>query len=307
LYLSLARAPAERGTCAPPSYNRAYPAMRPMGVSFTPAAESALDRLFASPFGAYAKHCMEATKRRLVETLLQLTENQLKTVVDLYHCATSLPGYGYEPEEPIRNHCSWLMSVSTGMRKKGYVTICGQTGVFRGEFTGWLHYFCMNGLFDVALEYLGELDGARAAAELGEIMPDRGCKGDGRSAVHLALMRDAPLELVELMLSRARSPILEVRDVQRGNTPLACAVLRSTDVDVVKLLVRKDPAALHAINADGKRPVDLVLLARFKRVSELSTLLMACTNAFVAGGSAEVGVALERHSNGTEPVPKSCV
>jgi hypothetical protein len=123
-----------------------------------------------------------------------------------------------------------------------------RTGEFKTGHDGWLAYFCFHGVYDKAIEHLQKLERNQASKELNY------CKSGWQFyPIHIAVMRRAPLRLVELMVDRASTPILELRDISKGCTPLACAALRTTDVEVVKFLVKKVSAASEASAAREKR------------------------------------------------------
>jgi hypothetical protein len=110
----------------------------------------------------------------------------------------------------------------------------------------------------------------------------------------MAVLRGGPLHLIEGMLDRAQSPILELTDTAGENTVLSCAAHRMTDLRVVRLLISKCPKALMMANKQNNTPLDVASVRartpsqRDKSRPAILNLIQSCTLAFRRGGDAEV-------------------
>jgi len=79
----------------------------------------------------------------------------------------------------------------------------------------------------------------------------------GNLPIHQAAMWQAPVETVELLLSRYPEGAT-VRN-QYGSLPLHMAASNQASAEVVRLLIDSYPDALHLQNDDGMTPLDLAL------------------------------------------------
>ena len=106
----------------------------------------------------------------------------------------------------------------------------------------------------------------------------------GTTAIVLACIYSAPMELVQLMITKAKldptKRCLLAITTNYGSTALHRAAINHSDPAVLELLVREHPLALSATTTSGSTPLQYATLNN--RPAQIISLLVDATNALAS-------------------------
>jgi len=134
--------------------------------------------------------------------------------------------------------------------------------------------------WQVAITHIQSLADATSADQL-----FHQTKYGGFTAIMCACGRSAPLELYQLMITKAKVDsrkrcLLAITCSNYGCTPLHFAASSHSDPAVVELMIREHPLALCATSSGGDTPLQLATI--YNRPTAIISLLTEATNALAA-------------------------